>query len=71
MATDLREVFTTTDFWPIPRRDDGSYYCELREVGWRVRLSEAILGHHLDVLFGASLLDAAAVAERDAVFCQE
>lgn len=50
-------------------KSDRNY--AVREVGWRVELLEAIVGHHMDVLFGASLLDPASVAERNAVFDQE
>lgn len=41
---------------------------EFREVGWPVRFVEAIAGHHLDVLFGGSLLDPVSVKARDATF---
>ncbi|CAD6585362.1 MAG: hypothetical protein ASARMPREDX12_001972 [Alectoria sarmentosa] len=63
------EVRVATDVVPYPTEDDPERD-ELREVGWRVDLVEAIAGHHMDVMFGASLLDAAAVAARDAEFAR-
>ena len=61
------EVRVATHVVPYPREDDPERD-ELREPGWRVELVEAIVGHHMDVMFGASLLDAASVAARDAEF---
>ena len=49
--------------------DEPSY--EFRDARWRVQLLEAIPGHHLDVLFGESVLDPVAVAARDDVFSRE
>lgn len=49
-------------------KDERSY--EIHEVGWRVQLVEAIIEHHLDVLFGGSLLNAVSVEARDAIFAQ-
>lgn len=64
------EVRVTTDLLSFPMREDtdGKRLHEFRDVGWRVELFEAILGHHMDILFGASLLDPAAVAARNATF---
>lgn len=43
---------------------------EILEGRWSGHFVEAIVGHHMDVLFGVSLLDPASVAERDAIFNQ-
>ena len=64
------EVRVATHLLPLPKRDDADSD-ELRETRWRVELLEAIVGYHMDVLFGASLLDPASTAERDATFDQE
>ena len=66
------EVRVASDLLPLLKRDDteGEHSQELCDVGWRVGLSEAIVGHHMDVLFGASVLDPASVAQRDATFAQ-
>ena len=62
------EIRVATDL-SIFVKDGRSY--EFRESGWRVQLVEAIAGHHLDVLFGGSLLDPISVAARDTTFYQE
>ncbi len=46
--------------------DEWKY--EIQEGRWRGHFVEAIVGHHMDALFGVSLLDPASVAERDAIF---
>lgn len=63
------EVRVATHLLPFLMEDNRTV--EFREVRWRVQLLEAIVGHHMDVLFGASLLDPASVAERDAIFDDE
>lgn len=67
------EVRVASRLLPFPMEDNtkGEHSYELRDVRWRVQLLEAILGHHMDVLFGASLLDPASVAEREAAFDSE
>ena len=67
------EVCVATHLLPFLMRDDtnGERSHEFRDVRWRVQLLEAIAGHHMDVLFGASLLDPASVAERDDIFARE
>ena len=67
------EVRVATDLLPIVMMEDdaeGEGSQEFRDVGWRVQLLEAIVGHHMDVLFGGSLLDPASVTERDATFAR-
>lgn len=63
------EVRVATHFYPFPT-DKTEYedIWEFRDCRWRWQFLEAVLGFHMDVLFGASLLDPASVAERDATF---
>ena len=64
------EVRVATHLVPFPLEENSEGECtdELREVRWHADFLEAIVGHHMDVLFGRSLLDPASVAERDAIF---
>lgn len=64
------EVRVATHFvarW-MGKDEEGELLWELRDVTWRKEFLEAILEHHMDVLFGATLLDEASVAERKATF---
>ena len=67
------EVRVATHLLPFPKESTtkGERLYELRDVRWRVQLVEAIVGYHMDVLFGARLLDPASVAKRDAAFNNE
>ncbi|KAL9068543.1 MAG: hypothetical protein Q9161_006088 [Pseudevernia consocians] len=55
--------------WRDPTKGED-IYAHL-DATWRVELLEAIVGYHMDVFFGASLLDSASVAKRDANFLRE
>ena len=57
-------------FWIRNDAKDEPLY-EFRDVSWRVDFLEAVVGYHMDVLFGASLLDEASVARREAVFAED
>ena len=61
------EVRVATDLMSVWRMENGNWVYDFYE-GWQAGLPEAIVGHHMDVLFGASLLDRAAVKERNKAF---
>ena len=61
------EVRVATDLMSVWRIENGNWVFAFSE-GWQEGLPEAIIGHHMDVLFGASLLDRAAVKERNKAF---
>lgn len=66
------EVSVAVHLEPFWIRQDAQYesFWEFRDVTWKVDFLEAIIGYHMDILFGASLLDSASVAKRDAVFAE-
>ena len=66
------EVSVAVDLVPVWIRNDAddTPLWEFRDVTWRLDFLEAVVGYHMDILFGASLLDPAAVAERDAAFAE-
>ena len=67
------EVRVATHLVPFVLKEtrEGECIYELRDGRWRAHFMEAIAGHHMDVLFGVSLLDPASVAERDAIFTRD
>lgn len=66
------EVCVATHLVPLWIRNDAKDepLFEFLDVTWRVDFLEAVVGYHMDTLFGASLLDEASVARRDAAFAE-
>ena len=67
------EVRVASHLFPCARWDHINFESiyTLLDSNWRVQLLEAIVGYHMDVFFGASVLDSASVAKRDANFLRE